>query len=229
MNTSFERFVAFEGVDGTGKSCWAEWLRKEMEAVGESATVTREPGATPTGLRLRRLLLEELPKAPSPDAPDPWTEAMLFAADQAENVSKVIRPALDRGEFVVADRFYGSSLAYQGELMGCDRNALLRLTDLSLQGVWPGLVIVLDADPRIVHPGGSDRYEAASMADMDVVRSGYLRNVERRHDWVMVPVDWRGRRRPFVSIEGSLRTVLRERLGWPIPMNEIPVGAELRI
>ena len=211
-----ECFVAFEGVDGTGKSFWAEWLRNELEVAGVGVTLTREPGATPTGSRLRQLLLEDLPKAPDPDAPDPWTEALLFAADQAENVSKVIRPALQRGEYVVADRFYGSSLAYQGGLMGCDHNDLMRLTELSLQGVWPGLVIVLDADPRVVHPGGSDRYEAASMAGMDAVREAYLRNADIRNDWVTVWVDWKGSRRSKRNIEFELRRALRERLGWPL-------------
>jgi dTMP kinase len=133
-------FVTFEGLDGSGKSTQVELLRSALEADGASVVITREPGGTRLGERLRELLL---------DGPDlsPWAEAALFAAARAELVERVIRPALERGESVVCDRYLDSSLAYQGIARGLGVEPVLSLNLGAVQGLLPDRTFLLLVDP----------------------------------------------------------------------------------
>jgi len=108
-------FVSFEGADGSGKSTQAELLRASLAAAGREVVLTREPGGTELGERIRELLLE------GPDM-SPWAEATLFAASRAQHVDELIQPALERGADVVCDRYVDSSLAYQGIARGLGRH-----------------------------------------------------------------------------------------------------------
>jgi len=148
-------FVTFEGVDGSGKSTQAELLRDALAAEGREVVLTREPGGTELGERVRELVLN------GPEM-TPWAEAALFAAARAELVATVIRPALDRGADVIADRYVDSSLAYQGIARGVGIEHVLELNLHVVQGLMPDLTVLLLLDPseagsRVAKP---DRLES---------------------------------------------------------------------
>ena len=148
-------FVTFEGVDGSGKSTQAELLRDALAAEGREVVLTREPGGTEVGERVRELVLN------GPEM-TPWAEAALFAAARAELVATVIRPALDRGADVIADRYVDSSLAYQGIARGVGIEHVLELNLHVVQGLMPDLTVLLLLDPsaarlRVAKP---DRLES---------------------------------------------------------------------
>jgi dTMP kinase len=152
------RFIAFEGGEASGKSTQAARLAATLGAV-----LTREPGGTDLGRHIRRLVL-----GPGDDhVVGVRAEALLLAADRAEHVASVIRPALAAGRDVVTDRYAGSSLAYQGYGRGLDRADVRMLSDWASEGLWPDLVVLLDvpaavARARLSASGvGPDRLEAA--------------------------------------------------------------------
>jgi dTMP kinase len=135
------RLIAFEGVEGSGKSTQLELLRRALEGRGREVVVTREPGGTPAGERVRALLLD-----PGVEL-RPRAEALLFAAARAELVEAVIRPALERGAVVLCDRYLDSSLAYQGEARGLGRDPVAQVNRFATGGLVPDLVVLLDLDP----------------------------------------------------------------------------------
>ena len=151
-------FVTFEGVDGSGKSTQAERLRAALVAEGRDVVLTREPGGTEIGERVRRLVLN------GPEM-TPWAEAALFAAARAELVATVIRPALDRGADVIADRYVDSSLAYQGIARGVGVEHVLELNLHVVQGLMPDVTVLLLLDPleargRVQEPDRLEREDA---------------------------------------------------------------------
>jgi dTMP kinase len=164
-------FVAFEGGEGVGKSTQitraATWLRE----LGHGVVETREPGGTPLGTELRRLLLD-------PDGQvTARAEALLYAADRAQHVETVVRPALDAGRVVLTDRYIDSTLAYQGAGRGLDDTRLV--IDWATGGLLPDLTVLLDLDPTVgLRRAGArarpDRLEAASLAFHQAVRDGFL-------------------------------------------------------
>jgi dTMP kinase len=135
------RLIAFEGVEGSGKSTQLELLRRELESRGRDVLVTREPGGTPAGERVRALLLDPAVEL------HPRAEALLFAAARAELVEAVIRPALERGAVVLCDRYLDSSLAYQGGARGLGRGPVSQVNRFATGGLLPDLVVLLDLDP----------------------------------------------------------------------------------
>ena len=149
------RLIAFEGVEGAGKSTQLELLRQALEGQGgqgarrsgppvgrpREVVVTREPGGTAAGERVRALLLD-----PEVEL-DPRAEALLFAAARAELVAEVIRPALERGAVVLSDRYLDSSLAYQGGARGLGRGPVEAVNRFATGGLLPDLVVLLDLDP----------------------------------------------------------------------------------
>jgi dTMP kinase len=152
------RFIAFEGGEASGKSTQAARLASVLGAV-----LTREPGGTELGQHIRQLVLG----AGVVDGVGVRAEALLLAADRAQHVASVVRPALLAGRDVVTDRYAGSSLAYQGYGRGLDVADIRRLSDWASDGLWPDLVILLDvprqvAKERLASSGvGLDRLEAA--------------------------------------------------------------------
>ncbi|MCW2504829.1 MAG: thymidylate kinase [Actinomycetia bacterium] len=152
-------FVAFEGGEGAGKSTQAVKLAAWLKVSGYECVTTREPGATPLGRSIRDLLLRHDENAPTPRA-----EALLYAADRAQHVDTVIRPALERGAVVVTDRYVDSSLAYQGGGRGLAAGEVAWLSRWATRGLRPDLVVVLDVDPavglgRVGDRGDADRLE----------------------------------------------------------------------
>ena len=135
------RLIAFEGVEGSGKSTQLELLRRLLEERGREVLVTREPGGTPAGERVRALVLDPAVEL------HPRAEALLFAAARAELVEAVIRPALERGAVVLCDRYLDSSLAYQGGARGLGRGPVEQINRFATGGLLPDLVVLLDLDP----------------------------------------------------------------------------------
>lgn len=170
--TSSGLFIAFEGGEGVGKSTQAEKLAEALRAMGHEVLVTFEPGGTPVGERLRAVLLDRGNTGMAPLA-----EAMLYAADRAQHVSAVIRPALERDAVVITDRYVDSSLAYQGAGRAIDERDVRRLSHWATSGLMPDLTILLDIDPvvglqRATGPG--DRMEAETLAFHRRVRQEFL-------------------------------------------------------
>jgi len=180
-------FVAFEGGEGAGKSTQAAMLAEALRARGYEVVTTFEPGATVIGRRLREVLLD-----PTNTAMSPRTEAMLYAADRAQHVAEVVRPALARGAVVVTDRYVDSSLAYQGGGRDLDDAEVRRLSQWATGGLSPDLTVLLDIDPalglrRAVGPG--DRLEAETLAFHERVRSAFLELARRgRNRYLVIDV-----------------------------------------
>lgn len=134
-------YIAFEGIEGAGKSTVAERVGELLEADGRRVVRVREPGGTAVGERIRAILLgHDL-------APEPWTEALLFAAARAQLAAEVVGPALADGAWVLSDRSVYSSLAYQGAGRGLGMDAVRSVNEPGLLGVWPSMVILLSIDP----------------------------------------------------------------------------------
>jgi dTMP kinase len=196
-------FVTFEGVDGSGKSTQAELLRDALAAEGREVVLTREPGGTEVGEGVRELVLN------GPEM-TPWAEAALFAAARAELVATVIRPALDRGADVIADRYVDSSLAYQGIARGVGVEHVLELNLHVVQGLMPDITVLLLLDPaeaggRVAKP---DRLEREGADFHRSVDAAYRELAERFPDRI-VAVD---ASRPADELSELIRERLRSRI-----------------
>lgn len=162
-------FVTFEGVDGSGKTTQAELLADWLRAQGREVLLTREPGGTPLGEGVRRLLLEG-------DAMGAWAEAALFAAARAEHVERAIAPALDRGADVVCDRYLDSSVAYQGIARGLGEEQVRELSLIITGGLLPQRTFLLLVEPSLARgrsEGARDRIEREEDAFMERVDVAY--------------------------------------------------------
>ncbi|WP_440312010.1 dTMP kinase [Leucobacter chromiireducens] len=177
MTESSGLFVTLEGGDGAGKTTQAELLEAWFVARGREVVRTREPGGTPLGAEIRRLLLHGGDEI---GAVDPRAEALLYAADRAQHVATVVRPALERGAVVVQDRYIDSSLAYQGAGRVLDGGEVRQLSEWAVDGLWPQLTVLLDlpteaaAARRQARGGASDRLESEAEAFHVAVREGFL-------------------------------------------------------
>ena len=176
------RFVVLEGGDATGKSTQVERLAARLRSEGYDVVTTFEPGATALGARLRALLLDG-------DGPiDPVAEALLMAADRAQHVTEVLRPALARGAWVVSDRFVPSSLAYQGVGRGLGVAEIEQLNELATAGIQPDLVVVLDLSPQAARSrlgAQRDRLEGENDAFALAVHEAY-RDLARARGWALI-------------------------------------------
>ena len=175
------RLIALEGIDGCGKSTQARLLADRLGAL-----LTFEPGATTLGASLRRLLLD-------PDRPTvaERTEALLMAADRAQHVAEAVRPALDRGTWVVSDRFSASTLAYQGYGRGLDVAELGLLIEWATGGLVPDLTVLVEIDPEVARSRRSgsveDRMELEGDGFRRRVADGYRCLAERQSSaWLVV-------------------------------------------
>lgn len=173
-------FVVFEGGEGAGKSTQVRWLAEALRADGRDVVVTREPGATDVGARIRSLVLERGAETGEHSVPSARAEALLYAADRAHHVATVVRPALARGAVVISDRYVDSSLAYQGAGRTLPVQEISWLSSWATGGLKPDLVVLLDVDPavgldRVSSRGaGRDRLESESRAFHDRVRYAFL-------------------------------------------------------
>jgi dTMP kinase len=197
------RLVALEGIDGCGKSTQARALAQEL-----GARLTHEPGATVLGASLRRVLL-------SADAPpvSQRAEALLMAADRAEHVALVVEPALAAGEWVVSDRFSGSTLAYQGYGRGLDLRALAGVIEFASGGLVADLSILVDVSVAVaaarLSSSAPDRLERLGPEFAARVRDGYLALAAREPErWVVVDGT-----QNQASLAAHIVETVRERVG----------------
>jgi len=167
--------IVCDGSNGAGKTTVIETLVQHIKSKGREVVVTREPGGTPIGEKIREVIL-------SPDTPEmcDMTELMLFAAARAQHVKEKILPALAQGKVVVSDRFDSATISFQHYARGLDLTLIEQLNDLALDGFSPNKTIVLDLDPEIglqrVHDRGEglDRLEDQELAFLTRARNGYL-------------------------------------------------------
>ena len=153
-------FVTFEGLDGSGKSTQAELLAAELRGRGREVVLTREPGGTELGERVRELLL-------AGGDVSAWAEAALFAAARAELVERVIRPALGRGADVVCDRYVDSSLAYQGIARGLGVDRVLELNRPAIGGLLPDRTFLLLVDAEVAGSRTGDELDRIEREGVD--------------------------------------------------------------
>lgn len=171
------KFITLEGVDGAGKSTHLGWLVEFLRQHGQQVVSTREPGGTPLGEKLRELLLHEPMHLE--------TEALLMFAARREHLDKVILPALERGQWVVSDRFTDASFAYQGGGRGLMPKKLEALENWVQDGLQPDLTLLFDvpvelAQARLKTTGNApDRFEQEQKAFFERVRHAYLARAER--------------------------------------------------
>jgi dTMP kinase len=177
-------FISLEGIDGSGKSTQAKLL---AEALGPDTLLIREPGGTEAAERIRELLAD--PKLEL----DSFAELLLFSAARADLVTRVIRPALEAGAEVVADRFADSSVAYQGGARGLGTSHVLSLTDTVIDGLWPDLTVLLRVNPEVGlgRADGEDRFESEGLELQRAVADAYEEIAKIASDRVVV-VDGEG-------------------------------------
>jgi dTMP kinase len=184
-------FVCFEGGEGAGKSTQARLLKDRLETDGHVTLLTHEPGDTPVGAQVRRIVLD-----PATGALADRTEALLYAADKAEHVHAVVLPALDRGEVVITDRYVDSTLAYQGAGRSLDGAELEWVARWATDDLRPHLTVLLDLEPShgLTRFEERDRIEGESIEFHLRVREEFLRLARADPDHYVVldaraPVD----------------------------------------
>jgi dTMP kinase len=196
-------FLTFEGLDGSGKTTQVELLTRHLEGAGREVVVTREPGGTDLGERIRELLLH------GPDM-SAWAEATLFAAARAELVERVILPARERGADVLCDRYVDSSLAYQGIARGLGLEAVLELNLAAVQSVLPDRTFLLLTDPSVARRRTGrerDRIEREDDAFRERVDAAY-RELAGRFPERIVAIDATGpAEEVFELVRGELQLV----------------------
>jgi dTMP kinase len=171
-------FITFEGIDGCGKSTQLRMLASELRLRGQEVVATREPGGTPLGTHIRELLLDAEEKV------DPLAELLLYAADRAQHVRALVRPALDSGHVVLSDRYADATVAYQGAGRGFTDELVAGLVALATGGLMPGLTLIFDlsveesqrrAALRSRKGVKHDRLDAEDAAFHTRVRDAYLK------------------------------------------------------
>jgi dTMP kinase len=194
-------FITLEGGDGAGKTTQAELLRGWLADRRRTVLRTREPGGTEVGVEVREIVLHHRGDI------TPRAEALLYAADRAHHVATVVRPALERGEVVIQDRYIDSSVAYQGAGRVLDPEEVRGLSEWATEGLRPDLTILLDLDADAARGRLDeartryDRLEAEASEFHDRVRSAYLRLAEAEPERFLV-VD---AKRPVNEIAATIR------------------------
>ena len=207
-------FITFEGIEGSGKSTQVVLLANHLKSLGIHSVLTREPGGTPIGDQVRKILLD-----PGNTALDPAAELLLYAAGRAQHLKEIIRPQLETGAAVLCDRFADATLAYQGYGRGLDIELIRTLDRIVCVGLRPDLTILLDID-TVVGVGrargrnnsrgleAEARFENEAIAFHERVRQGYLKLAGLEPDRIRI-VD---ASRPVEAIQAEIRGIVDEKL-----------------
>jgi dTMP kinase len=202
-------FITFEGGDGSGKSTQARLLDEWLVGTGRSVVRTREPGGTDVGLEIRNLVLHHRGHI------DPRAEALLYAADRAHHVATLVRPALERGDVVIQDRYLDSSIAYQGAGRVLDAEEVRQLSLWASHGLLPALTVLLDLDESVARARLNaddkvfDRLESEKHEFHARVRQGFLRLAEAEPERFLV-LD---ATRPIEELAADIRARVASLLG----------------
>ena len=177
-------FIVFEGGDGSGKSTQARNLSQRLRRRSIPVLLTREPGGTPSGESIRRLLKGQRSFRP-------MSELLLFEAARAQLVESVIRPGLDGGTTTICDRYTASTVAYQGHGRGLDLALIQQLNEMATGGLVPDLTVLLDLSPQVGlsrrGTAGNDPFESAPQEFQSKVREGYLAQAEEAPErWLVL-------------------------------------------
>lgn len=182
-------FITFEGIDGSGKSTHLRLLAQFLQSNGLEVVLTREPGGTPVGNRLRAALLDAREEV------DPLTELLVFAADRAQHVRRVLRPAIEQGRVVISDRYADATVAYQGAGRGFSAELISEIIALATEGLRPDLTLLFDLSVtesntrtrrRTNGQHAGDRLDAEDAEFHTRVRDAYLRLAETEPDRIKV-------------------------------------------
>ncbi|NCG11138.1 MAG: dTMP kinase [Alphaproteobacteria bacterium] len=202
------RFITLEGGEGAGKSTQIQVVKDYLEARGIDVVVTREPGGTPVGQEIRNLLVSG-----DKDKWSPLSETLLILADRAAHLERVIRPALADGKYVVCDRFFDSTGAYQGIAGGLGLEVIHNLQQPVLGTTLPDVTLLLDIDPekglsRAQERGGDLRFESKTLAYHQTLRQAFLDFAKQEPErMVVIDAD-----RDIEAVSTDIITVLGERL-----------------
>lgn len=180
------RLIAFEGIEGAGKSTQVARLAATLRQRGHEVVETLEPGGTSFGRHLRQLVMQ-----PTDDPPLPLTELLLYLADRAQHVEETLLPALARGAVVLCDRFSGSTIAYQGYGRGLDLAMVARLDADARRGLWPQLTLLLDCplEEGLRRATGDDRMQRERLEFHRRVRDGFLRIAAGDETWKIISTE----------------------------------------
>jgi dTMP kinase len=202
------RFVSFEGIEGCGKTTQIALLSEYLKKHAIPHTITREPGGTAVGEGIRKILLNSetihLTVA---------SELLLFYASRRQNIQEKIKPALERGEMVICDRYYHASMAYQGYGRGIPLDFIQKLTDLVCAPYRPDLTLLLDIEPEVglarararnhTRPENEGRFEAEDLEFYNKVRDGYLELASQDERIQLIYAD-----RPIETVHRHILTLL---------------------
>lgn len=181
------KFISIEGIEGAGKSTQLAFIQKFLSEKGIEVTVTREPGGTELGERVRGLLLEP---TPTPMAID--TELLLMFAARAEHVHQLIKPALEQGKWVLSDRFTDATFAYQGGGRGIEQQRITDIANWTLNGLQPDLTLLFDlpvelGQQRVLSRNqGVDRFEQEKVDFFEKIRACYLQRAKDEPERIKV-------------------------------------------
>ena len=198
------KFITVEGIEGVGKTTNMDFIHQQLLASGREVVVTREPGGTPLGEAIRGLLLD-----PEYTGMDSRCELQLMFAARAEHLSKVVWPALEKGQWVLCDRFTDATYAYQGGGRGIDSGVIARLEELVQGEFRPDLTLLLDVPvevglSRAGKRGALDRFEQEQVEFFERVRQAYLDLAESHHGRYRI-ID---ASRPLTQVQARLESVM---------------------
>ncbi len=174
-------FLTLEGIEGSGKTTQIDNICRFLENKGHNCVITREPGGTKIGRRIRSILLD-----PENKGMEPMAELLLYFSDRVEHVKKLITPALAEGKTVICDRYFDATLVYQGYARGLDIKLITRLHELVLEGLKPDITLLLDLSPETglsraweqigngSRSGDETRFEKEALSFHEKIRAGYL-------------------------------------------------------
>jgi len=197
-------FIVVEGLEGAGKSTALDVIKRVLTPYIPELVITREPGGTHVGEVARELIKETLPEEPL----DPRTELLLFYAARVQLIEQVIRPALERGAWVLADRFELSTLAYQGGGRNLSSAMIEHLSAFCIEDIKPDLIIFMDVTPeqgmqRVVSRGKTDRIEQESMVFFNAVYDRYHHHIKTMNNVVIIDAG-----KPLPVVQESIRKAL---------------------
>lgn len=185
--------ITLEGIEGSGKSTQMKWITEHLEKRGRRCVVTREPGDTAIGKKIRAILLD-----PESRGLDPLAELFLYAADRAQHLGERVLPRLAAGDVVVSDRFFDATTAYQGYARGLDLEVIEKIHAMVLKGLRPDLTLLLDLPPEVGlgranaalaagdRTASESRFEQEALAFHEKVRKGYLTLAHREPERFVV-------------------------------------------